>query len=111
MDSIETTRRRLVIGLDALAVGLAILSGVILDAGGVIFQIGRIYISLRTPVRTMLWLGVVFITRLVVDRDIGPFGLSAAPRDADPLFAAASAGLWRRTAVASIGIGVALALL
>src|SRR5947208_960326 len=111
MGSIQTGRRWVVVGLDTLAVGLAILSAVSLRAGGIVIQAGWIHISLRTPVRTMLWLGVVFVTRLAVDRRTGPFGLSATERDSDPLLSAAPAGLWRHTAIASIGIGLALALL
>src|SRR6266581_219529 len=98
MDSVYTGRRWLVIGLDTLAVSLAILSAVVLGAGGLVVQLGWLHISLRTPVRAMLWLGTVFIARLAIDRRTGPFGLPATQSDGDPLFSAASAGLWRRTA-------------
>jgi hypothetical protein len=111
MGSVQIARRSVVVGLDTLAIGLAILSAVILRAGGIVIQAGWIHISLRTPVRTILWLGAVFVARLAIDRRTGPFGLSATQRDDDPLFPAAPAGLWRRTAIAAIGIGLALALL
>ena len=118
MGRIRVTRRLLVIGLDILTAGLAILSATIIHVGGFIVRFSDIRISLRTPVRALLWLGAAALMRLIVGRRIGPFGVSRAqwrrllsPVDANPFVVRAPAGLWRRTAFASLGMALALAIL
>ena len=112
------TRRPIVIGLDVLAVGLAVLSATIVSVGGFNVRFSSIHISFGTPERTRVWLGGVVLVRLILDRRIGLFGVSRAgwrrlrtPIDADPFLVRAPARFWRRAAFASLGIAVALAIL
>jgi hypothetical protein len=112
------TRRLIVIGLDVLAVGLAILSAAIVNAGGFVAQFPGIAISFRTPRRTLLWLGAVLIVRLILGKYIGPFGRwnaqwrrLAASIGPDPFLVSAPEGVWRRTAFASSGMALLLAIL
>ena len=112
------TRQEIVIGLDVLTVGLVILSATIARVGGFIVRFAGIRISFGTPTRTLLWLGAVLLVRLIVGRRIGPFGMSRAQWrrllpsiGADPFLVRAPAGFWRRTAFASLGIALALAIL
>jgi hypothetical protein len=114
----RVTRRLIVIGLDVLTVGLAILSATIMNLGGFIVRFSGIRISFGTPTRALVWLGAVVLVRLIVGRRIGPFGMGRAQWrrllssvGADPFLVRAPEGVWRRAAFASLGIAVALAIL
>src|SRR6476660_7027505 len=109
------TRRSIVIGLDILAVGLAVLAAAIARAGGFVFLGGGGRISLNTPQRTLAWLCVVIAIRLSAGRRIGPFGRATArwvrlldSIGDDPFLVAPPPGYWRRTACAAVGIAAAL---
>ena len=125
-------RRPFVIGLDVLTVGLVLLSATIINVGGFIVRFSDIRISFRTPQRALIWLTAVLIARLILDRNTGPFNLSSAhwrrlrPSGnavlraqrrvqrlvvSESFLVRASAGLWRRAALASLGIALALAIL
>ena len=112
------TRRPIVISLDVLSAGLLVLAATIAHAGGFIVRVVGIRISFGTPTRTLLWLGAALLVRLTLSRRIGPFGMGLAqwrrlaPSTGADLFLARSpAGFWRRTAFASFGIALGLAIL
>ena len=114
----HVTRRWIVIGLDVLTVGLAVLSATIINAGGFVVRFWGIRLSFGTARRALLWLGAVMLVRLTLGRRIGPLGMWSTqwqrlvpPTDADPFLVRAPAGFWRRAAFASLGIGLALAIL
>ena len=133
LSSHGTLKRRVVIGLDVLTVGLALLTATIINVGGFIVRFSDIRISLRTPQRALIWLVAVLIARLILDRHTGPFDLSRAHWRrlrssgtavlcaqrrrvrrsvvSEPFLVHASAGQWRRAALASLGIALALAIL
>jgi hypothetical protein len=107
------TRRSVAITLDILTVALAVLAATIVNLGGFIVAFSDFRISFRTPSRTLLWVIVVVLVRLIVDRRSGPFGrpLLRLPIGADPFRIRVAPGLWRRTTFASVGIALALAIL
>ena len=75
---VQTALDPIVIGLDILAVGLAVLAAAIARAGGFVFLAGGVRVSLSTPQRTLAWLCVVIVIRLIAGRRIGPFGRATA---------------------------------
>ena len=112
------TRREIIIGLDVVTAGLVILAATIARVGGFIVRFVGIRISFGTPTRTLLWLGAVVLVRLTLGRRIGPFGIGreqwrrlVPSTGADLFLARAPAGFWRRTAFASLGMAVAIAIL
>ena len=112
------TRRSIVIGLDMLSVGLAILAAVIAYIGGFSSSVHGVRVSAGTPQRTLAWLCAVLIFRFIVGTRVGPFGrwtvhwrrvLDSIVDDPFPV--SAPAGTLRRTALAALGIAAALAIL
>src|SRR5207253_169716 len=83
----------------------------------IIFFAGSQRVSLGSPHRAVLALFLVVVIRLVVAHRIGPFGFWTdrwqrvldATID-EPLVVAPRAGVWRRTAVAALGIGAVLGI-
>ncbi len=109
-------RRHIVIILDVLTAGLIILAATIAQGGGFIVRFAGIRISFGTPTRTLLWLGLAVVVRRALGRNIGPFGIGRAQwrrlvPSADLFLVRAPDGFWRRTAFASLGIALALAIL
>ena len=111
-------RRSVIIGLDSLAIALALLARAILRTRGLAFDVGSLHVSLGSPHRALLALFAVVVVRLAVARRIGPFGLWSDRwqrlLDAtvhEPLLVDAPAGVWRRALLAAAGIGAALATL
>jgi hypothetical protein len=118
MAGMRASRRLIVIALDVLAVGLAVLWAAIINFGRIAFRVWGVRISAGTPRGVLLWLGAIVFVRLVFGRRIGPFGMWSAQWrewirsiDADPFLVRAPAGFWRRTAFASLGIAAGLAIL
>jgi hypothetical protein len=113
------TRRTVAITLDILTVALLVLAATIVHVGGFIVQFSDFRISFRTPSRTLLWIVVFVLVRLIVDRRNGPFGLAfrslrpllRLPTGADPCRVRAAPGLGRRITFASLGLALALAIL
>jgi hypothetical protein len=112
------TRREIIVGLDILTAGLVILSAAIAHVGGFVVRVAGLRISFGTPTRTLLWLGAVVLVRLTLSRRIGAFGIAReqwrrlVPSTGAELFlVSAPAGFRRRTAFASVGIALALAIL
>ena len=113
------SRRVVAALLDVLALALALLAAAIIRSGGFVFEFASSRISLRTPSRTLFWLVVVLLIRVIADRRTGPFGFVAGswPRFLRiPDYAAdfpvhATPGLARRTALASLGILFVLCVL
>jgi hypothetical protein len=113
------TRRVVAAVLDVLAVALAVLAATIVSLGGFIVELPDFRLSFRTPSRTLFWMIVAMVVRLIIDRRTGPFGgafrswppFLRLPTVPDPFQVRAAAGLGRRVALASLGIAVALAIL
>jgi hypothetical protein len=111
------TRRVVVAALDALILGACILTATVVTLGGFVVEFADFRLSFRTPSRTLLWIVVAFIVRLILDRRTGLFGsafLSPArflppAADPDPFHMHAAAGIGRRAVFASLGIGLVLA--
>ena len=106
--------RRAAPALDALAAVLLVLLGAIVQTGGFVLDLFGAAVSFRTPGRTVIWLLVVLAVRLSVDRRTGPFGIAmarVARIGADPVDRPFAPGLWRRVALAALGIAAALAVL
>ncbi len=109
-------RRPIVIILDVLTAGLIVLAATIAHGGGFIVRFAGIRISFGTPTRALLWLGVAVVIRRALGRDIGPFGIGRAQwrrlaPSSDSFLTPAPEGFWRRTAIASLGMALALAIL
>ena len=109
-------RRHIVIILDVLTAGLIILAATIAHGGGFIIRFAGIRISFGTPTRALLWLGVAAVVRRALGKDIGPFGIGRAQwrrlaPSSDSFLVRAPEGFWRRTAFASLGMALALAIL
>jgi hypothetical protein len=109
-------RRHIVIILDVLMAGLIILAATIAHGGGFIVRFAGIRISFGTPTRALLWLGMAVVIRRALGRGIGPLGIGRAQwrrlaPSSDPFLVRAPEGFWRRTAFASLGIALALAIL
>ena len=113
------SRRVVAALLDVLALALALVAATIIRLGGVVLELADSRISLRTPSRTLFWLVVVILVRVIADRRTGPFGFVSGswPRflriadDADDSSLQAIPGLARRTALASLGILFVLGVL
>jgi hypothetical protein len=115
---VRATRRSVIIGLDSLASALAVLAIAIVAAGGFVFTVAGVRVSLSTPQRTLSWLLLAIIIRVSVASRVGPFDRwtpqwqrlldSIAP---EPFRAEACPFSWRRAALAALGIGAALAVL
>lgn len=112
------TRRAIVATLDILTVLLAVLSAAIANGARFVTRIDGIRISATTPVRALILLGAVVLVRVLLDRRLGPFGVSRAgwrrvfpPSGSDLFLAPVPAGAWRRTAWAAAGLALALAVL
>ena len=114
----RVTRRSVIIGLDSLASALAVLAFAIAGAGGFVFTVAGVRVSLSTPQRTLTWLLLAIIIRCSIALRIGPFDRwtphwqrlldSIAP---ERFRAEAFPFSWRRAALAALGIGAALAVL
>jgi hypothetical protein len=110
--------RSVIIGLDSLAIALLLLARAILRTGGMAFTVASLRVSLGSPHRALLALFIVVVTRLIVARRIGPFGLWSdrwqrlldATVD-EPLLVAATPGAGKRFVLAAIAMGAALAVL
>jgi hypothetical protein len=113
------SRRVVAALLDVLAFALAVVAAAIVRTGGFILEYASVRISLRTPSRTLFWLGVVILVRMIAARRTGPFGFVSAswPRflqlsgSAVDFPVHAAPGLARRTALASLGILFVLGIL
>jgi hypothetical protein len=108
-------RRPIVIILDALTAGLIVLAATIAHGGGFIVRFAGIRVSFGTPTRALLWLGVAVVIRRALGRGIGPLGIGRAhwrrlAPSSDAFLVLAPEGFWRRTAFASLGIALALAI-
>ena len=111
-------RRPIAIALDVLVVALVALAVGIGLYGGFILEFSDLRLSFRTPSRTLQWLVLVVGARVWLDRRTGPFGIRRAPGrrpllqpGSDPFHLEATAGTGRRTALAAVGIGGALVVL
>jgi hypothetical protein len=114
------SRRRLpvIIGLDVLAVVLAVLSAAIGHFGGLNLRLAGIRISATTPTRALAALGLILLVRVFLGRGIGPLGVA---RDAwlrllpapgsDPSLESLPAGAARRALYAAAGLALALGVL
>ncbi len=110
-------RRSVVTILDVLTVGLAVLAATIVNVGGFILRFSDVRLSFRSPSGTLLWLTVVVVVRLMLDRRRPPFGVSRngwrrlfLRTDDNPIQICAAPGVWRRAMLTSFGIGLALAI-
>ena len=112
-------RRVVAATLDVITVALAVLAARIVSLGGFVVELSDVRLSFRTPSRTLLWMIVAIVMRLVIDRRTGPFGgvfrlwrtFLRIPAVPDPFHVPAAPGLGRRVALASVGIAAALAIL
>ena len=111
-------RRVLVVVLDILIAGLAVLSAAAIHTGGFVVRLAGIRISARTPFHVLAWLGAVAVVRLIAGRGVDVLGISPAAWSrarswirAEPFLVHASEGQWRCAAFASLGIALALAIL
>jgi hypothetical protein len=111
-------RLRIIIGLDVLAALLAVFSAAIGHLGGLNLRLAGIRISATTPTRALAALGLVLLLRFVLGRGIGPLGMARAAwlrllpaSDSDPSLASLSAGGFRRTVYAGVGLALALGVL
>jgi hypothetical protein len=113
------TRRVVAATLDVITVLLAVLAARIVSLGGFVVEFSDFRLSFRTPSRTLFWMIVAIVVRLIIDRRTGPFGgvfrsrstFLGVPAVPDPFDVRAAPGLGRRVALASLGIAVALAIL
>ena len=113
------TRRVVAATLDVITVLLAVLAARIVSLGGFVVEFSDFRLSFRTPSRTLFWMIVAIVVRLIIDRRTGPFGgvfrsrstFLRVPAVPDPFEVRAAPGLGRRVALASLGIAVALAIL
>jgi hypothetical protein len=111
--------RRGVAVLDLLATALAVLAAYVMHAGGLIIWVADLRIRLRTPTRTLLWMGAVLLVRYVLYRRLPPFGMTRAdwvrlllaPAGLDQFRVHAAPGVWRRAAWAAAGIALALGVM
>jgi hypothetical protein len=113
-----STRRPTVVGLDTLAALLLLLTAAIFSTGGFVFYADSVRVSLRSTHRSLLALFVVVVIRTIVAPRAGPFGrwtsrwqrlLDSIQRE--PMAVSASPGVWRRAALAALGIAAALGVL
>jgi hypothetical protein len=107
-----------IIGLDALAAILIILSAAIGHFGGLNAQLAGIRLSATTPTRALAALGLVLLLRWRLGRGVGPFGASRAAwlrwlpsPSSDPFLLPRPAGAARRTVYAGAGLALALGVL
>ena len=113
-----STRRSTVVGLDTLAVIFLLLTAAIFRSGGFLFSIGSVRVSLSSTHRTLLALLIVIIIRTIVAPRVGPFGRWTAQwqrlldsTEREPIVVSVAPGVWRRAALAGLGIAAALGVL
>ena len=68
-------RRVVAATLDVLTVALAVLAATIVSLGGFVVEFSDVRLSFRTPSRTLFWMIVAIVVRLIIDRRSGPFGV------------------------------------
>jgi hypothetical protein len=115
---VRPTRRSIIVGLDSVAVGLALLAIAVAGAGGFVLEPFGVRVSFTTPQRTLQWLALAILLRSIAAARIGPFGrwtsqwqrLLASVRS-EPFPARPTPVSWLHAALAAIGIAAALAVL
>ena len=92
--------------------------GAIFRSGGFLFSIGSVRVSLSSTHRTLLALLIVIIIRTIVAPRVGPFGRWTAQwqrlldsTEREPIVVSVAPGVWRRAALAGLGIAAALGVL
>lgn len=112
-------RQRVAVALDVLVVALLVLLAVIIDLDGFILRVAGVRISFRSVNNPLAWFAVVACLRLVLFKSRGLVGylpalwrrLCQVRVEADPVARPVAPGFWRRTLLASLGIGAVVAVL
>jgi hypothetical protein len=67
-------RRVVAATLDVITVALAVLAARIVSLGGFVVELSDFRLSFRTPSRTLLWMIVAIVVRLIIDRSTCTIG-------------------------------------
>lgn len=105
--------------LDVLAAALVGLVVIVIDTGGFVVRGADFRLSVQTPTRALVALGIVILARAVFFRSSGLLGMSLsrwrqallAPTRTDHSQTSAAPGRWRRALIAALGLALGTAAL